>query len=66
MARQTAEKFLELLAENPNLQTHQQLAGAWTVPELTHFAAGKGFIFTEADLKAALEQFARQHRLGSS
>jgi hypothetical protein len=62
MARQTAEKFLELLAENRNLQTHQQLAAAWSVPALTRFAVGKGFIFTEAELKAALEQFARQQR----
>ena len=57
MAWQTAVKFLELLAENPNLQTHQRLADAWSIPALTRFAAGKGFIFSEADLKVALESF---------
>lgn len=60
MAWQTAEKFLELLAVNRNLQTHQQLADAWTIPALTRFAAAKGFSFTEADLKVASEKFARQ------
>ena len=60
MARQTAEKFLELLAVNRNLQTHLQLANARTIPALTRFAAGKGFIFTEADLKVALEKSPRQ------
>lgn len=61
MAWQTAEKFLELLATNQNLYTHLNLAEAWSIPALTHFAAIKGFIFSEADLKIAMESFARQH-----
>lgn len=56
MAWQTAEMFLSLLATNRNLQTHQHLAEAWSVSALTRFAAGKGFIFSEADLRAALAQ----------
>lgn len=62
MARQTAEKFLELLATNQNLQTHQWLADAWSIPALTHFASVKGFLFSEADLKAAMESFSRQRQ----
>ncbi|HLU09229.1 MAG TPA: Nif11-like leader peptide family natural product precursor [Oceanobacillus sp.] len=57
MAWQTAAMFLELLATDRNLQTHQRLADAWTIPALTQFARGKGFIFSEADLKVALESF---------
>jgi hypothetical protein len=60
MAWQTAAMFLELLATNRNLQTHQQLADAWSISALTRFAAGKGFIFSEADLRVALESFTRQ------
>lgn len=63
MAWQTASKFVELLTINRNLQTHQQLADAWTVPALTRFAASQGFRFTEADLKVALEKFAQQPRV---
>lgn len=62
MAWQTAEKFLELLATNANLQTHRRLANAWTIPEVTRFAASKGFIFSEEDLKVALES-TDQYRL---
>ena len=60
MAKQTADKFLELLEANRNLQTHQKLADAWSVPALTRFAAGKGFIFSPEDLRAALESFTRK------
>ncbi|MBZ0300836.1 MAG: Nif11-like leader peptide family natural product precursor [Anaerolineae bacterium] len=60
MSWQTAEVFLELLAADRNLQTHQKLADAWTIPALTRFARGKGFIFSEADLKVAMESFTRQ------
>ena len=60
MARQTAEIFLERLAANRSLQTHQRLAEAWTVPALTRFAANKGFLFSEADLKVAMESLGRR------
>lgn len=62
MSWQTAEKFLELLAADRNLQTHQKLADAWTVPTLTRFAKGKGFIFSEDDLKVAMATFSQQRR----
>lgn len=62
MAYQTAEKFLELLAESRSLQSQQELVDAWSIPRLTRFAFGKGFIFSEADLKTALESFDRQRR----
>jgi hypothetical protein len=62
MSWQTAEKFLDLLSDDRNLQTHQKLANAQTIPALTRFASSKGFIFSEADLKIALESFARQRR----
>ncbi len=64
MAWQTAEKFLELLATNRNLQTHQWLADAYSIPALTHFASIKGFLFSEADLKTALESFSQQRQTG--
>lgn len=57
MSQQCAAKFLELLAINPNLRTHQALANAWNVSDLTRFAAGKGFMFSEGDLKQALQTF---------
>jgi hypothetical protein len=60
MAWQTAAIFLELLATNRNLQTHQQLADAWSISAFTRFGAGKGFIFSEADLEVALESLTRQ------
>jgi hypothetical protein len=62
MSWQTAEAFLELLAADRNLQTHQKLADAWTIPTLTRFARGKGFIFSEADLKIAIESFSQQRQ----
>jgi predicted ribosomally synthesized peptide with nif11-like leader len=63
MAPQTAEKFLELLSTDHHLRTHQQLAQARTIPAITRFAAGKGFIFTEADLKSVLAKlFTRQRQ----
>lgn len=62
MSWQTAEKFLELLAADRNLQTHQKLADAWTILALTRFARGKGFIFSKADLKIAMESFSQQRQ----
>ena len=62
MAWQTAEAFLELLAADRNLQTHQKLADAWTIPTLIRFARGKGFIFSEADLKIAMETSSQQQQ----
>lgn len=61
MSIQCATKFLELLATNPNLRTHQALADAWDVPQVTRFAAEKGFIFSEQDLKQALQQVDFSH-----
>ncbi len=60
MAWQTAEKYVELLASDHSLQTHHRLAGAWSIPEVTRFAAGKGFIFTEEDLRTVLEKYPQQ------
>ena len=66
MAWQTAEAFLELLAADRNLQTHQKLAAAWTIPTLTRFARGKGFIFSETDLEIAMESFSQQRQAKST
>jgi hypothetical protein len=66
MARQTAQKFLELLATNRSLQTHQQLIGARSISALTRFAVSRGFIFSEADLKVAMESVKQQHQASKS
>lgn len=62
MAWQTAEKFLELLAADRILRTHQRLDNAWSTPELIRFAKKKGFLFSAADLETAMKSFVRQQQ----
>ena len=54
MSVQTAQKFLELLNNNWNLQTQFTVADPRNLEKLLTFAQGKGFIFSADELDAAL------------
>jgi predicted ribosomally synthesized peptide with nif11-like leader len=54
MAVQTAEKFLERLEREPTLKAQLAIINPRSLRQFVTFAQGKGFIFSEDDLKAAL------------
>jgi predicted ribosomally synthesized peptide with nif11-like leader len=62
MAVQTAQKFLERIAYDKTLQNHFRIAAPNNPAKVVRFAAGKGFIFSEDDLRAALKSFPQNDR----
>lgn len=56
MAIETALKFLERLEREETLRNQFYISRPKDMPQLLQFMQGKGFIVSEADLEAALNQ----------
>jgi hypothetical protein len=65
MAIETALKFLERFEREDALRTQLYVSKPDSLEELTHFARGKGFVISEADLAQALEQYQERFPTGS-
>lgn len=57
MTLETAREFLKLLASNTGLQTQFNTTSPEGPAAILRFARGKGFIFSEDDLRAALADY---------
>jgi predicted ribosomally synthesized peptide with nif11-like leader len=63
VAVETACRFLELVANDPTLQTQFSAANPQGADEIVAFASQKGFIFTDDDLHAAVERYTSKEEI---